>query len=79
MGDTYNIQHTQAGAIGKNASAVYTTFNNNKSQELHADLVKQKTSKGFKVKELLKRLGDWMTGVVKAIVPQWLTRLITKG
>jgi len=40
MGDKYNIHNTQAGAIGKNASAINTTFNNNESKELEAELVR---------------------------------------
>jgi len=39
MGDNYNIDNTQAGAIGKNASAVNTIFNNNESKQLHAEFL----------------------------------------
>ena len=40
MGDKYNIHNTQAGAIGKNATAINTTFNSNELGELQTELLK---------------------------------------
>ena len=76
MGDSYHISNTQAGAIGKQASAVNTTFNNRRPKETQAQDPAGQPAK--KARPLMQRIGEWLGKAAGVLGLQALKKLIFK-
>ncbi|HEY4109974.1 hypothetical protein [Puia sp.] len=76
MADHYHVSDTQAGAIGKQATANNTTFNNFGSTETSANVPADQPVR--KTKTFLQRVGQWLVKAAGALGLQALKKLIFK-
>jgi len=79
MGDNYIIQNTQAGAIGKNAKAINTTFTSNKNiQPAQEAKGETENHRPGKVRQFLDACVKWIADLGKQLGLSVFKKLIIK-